>query len=327
MNELERLRVRVAHLERMLIGCRAERSQTVTALEEIIDGAKLRIAELETERDEWRGQVSELLALRDGHGDDYDGSWERLVETRPAGVPKAVDLLISQVGMSCGATGEPRSVRLLRQLRDGQRERITELETERDRYKSCWLRERDLIDHHRQGTFDERERRGAEVERRLHAEAERDAARARISELEVECMCDLLRADMAECKAEMDELQERVDNYRQLVEHLRARLASAGEAVHAVKRQMWVMEREHRAASTEWVDENLEEFAGRKRAEAERDALRARVAELEAALTELLEVAGLRGDNSLPPPEQDFKMWSARMQTAWDEAERVVRGQ
>lgn len=36
------------------------------------------------------------------------------------------------------------------------------------------------------------------------------------------------------------------------------------------------------------------------------------------AVDELLEVAGLRGDNELPHPEDDPKLWTARMQEAWD---------
>lgn len=49
-------------------------------------------------------------------------------------------------------------------------------------------------------------------------------------------------------------------------------------------------------------------------------ALEARCHMLAAALEELLEVADLRGDNRLPHPADDPKLWSARMQTAWDEA-------
>lgn len=36
-------------------------------------------------------------------------------------------------------------------------------------------------------------------------------------------------------------------------------------------------------------------------------------------LAELFEVAELRGDNDLPHPSDDPKLWTARMQTAWDE--------
>lgn len=36
------------------------------------------------------------------------------------------------------------------------------------------------------------------------------------------------------------------------------------------------------------------------------------------AVDELLEVANLRGDNDLPHPCNDHKLWTARMQTAWD---------
>jgi len=50
-----------------------------------------------------------------------------------------------------------------------------------------------------------------------------------------------------------------------------------------------------------------------------------RIKEYEAAIRvletaeELLEVADLRGDSELPHPSNDPKLWSARMQTAWDE--------
>ena len=47
-----------------------------------------------------------------------------------------------------------------------------------------------------------------------------------------------------------------------------------------------------------------------------------RIEELEAvfnAAKELLEVADLRGDSSLPHPANDPKLWTARMQTAWDD--------
>ena len=45
--------------------------------------------------------------------------------------------------------------------------------------------------------------------------------------------------------------------------------------------------------------------------------------DLLSALEELLEVATLRGDNCLGNPADDPKLWTARMQTAWDEAELV----
>ena len=44
----------------------------------------------------------------------------------------------------------------------------------------------------------------------------------------------------------------------------------------------------------------------------------ARVKRLEAVLRELVEVATLRGDNDLPHPMNDPKLWTARMQDAWD---------
>lgn len=42
------------------------------------------------------------------------------------------------------------------------------------------------------------------------------------------------------------------------------------------------------------------------------------VAILRDAVGELLEVANLRGDNELPSPPDDPKLWTARMQSAWD---------
>lgn len=42
------------------------------------------------------------------------------------------------------------------------------------------------------------------------------------------------------------------------------------------------------------------------------------------ALEELVECARLRGDTDLPHPCDDPKLWTARMQDAWHEAERVV---
>lgn len=57
---------------------------------------------------------------------------------------------------------------------------------------------------------------------------------------------------------------------------------------------------------------------------AERDALAARVAALHNHLRELCEVAHLRGDDNLPHPADDPRMWTARMQTAWDEANTLL---
>ncbi len=42
------------------------------------------------------------------------------------------------------------------------------------------------------------------------------------------------------------------------------------------------------------------------------------------ATSELDEVAGLRGDNQLPHPEDDPGLWTARMQTAWDETSEAL---
>lgn len=46
----------------------------------------------------------------------------------------------------------------------------------------------------------------------------------------------------------------------------------------------------------------------------------AHAAALRDALEELVEVARLRGDNELPHPSDDPKLWTARMQDAWDNA-------
>ena len=45
---------------------------------------------------------------------------------------------------------------------------------------------------------------------------------------------------------------------------------------------------------------------------------------LRGVLTELVEVARLRGDNLLPHPSDDPELWTARMQEAWDEAEAML---
>ena len=42
------------------------------------------------------------------------------------------------------------------------------------------------------------------------------------------------------------------------------------------------------------------------------------IVKLKDAVEELLEVAKLRGDNELPAPPDDPKLWTARMQEAWD---------
>ena len=54
------------------------------------------------------------------------------------------------------------------------------------------------------------------------------------------------------------------------------------------------------------------------------DKLQAENAKLREALVELVEVAELRGDDDLPHPCQDPGLWTARMQTAWDEAHELV---
>ena len=53
-------------------------------------------------------------------------------------------------------------------------------------------------------------------------------------------------------------------------------------------------------------------------------ALLDRIEALEDAASELLETADLRGDADLPHPEDDPKLWTARMQTAWEELRRCL---
>jgi hypothetical protein len=45
---------------------------------------------------------------------------------------------------------------------------------------------------------------------------------------------------------------------------------------------------------------------------------------LREALSELLECADLRGDADLPHPSDGPLLWTARMQTAWDEARAAL---
>lgn len=54
------------------------------------------------------------------------------------------------------------------------------------------------------------------------------------------------------------------------------------------------------------------------------DGLQDKPPSLREALGELLEVADLRGDSTLPSPPDDPILWSARMQTAWDEARAAL---
>jgi hypothetical protein len=55
-----------------------------------------------------------------------------------------------------------------------------------------------------------------------------------------------------------------------------------------------------------------------KERDAEVEQLRAVVTRFQETAGELLEVAALRGDSCLPAPADDPKLWTARMQEAWD---------
>lgn len=63
---------------------------------------------------------------------------------------------------------------------------------------------------------------------------------------------------------------------------------------------------------------------GEKPAVAAIMAVYARAEAAENALIELVECARLRGDNELPHPCDDPKLWTARMIDAWGEAERIA---
>jgi hypothetical protein len=57
----------------------------------------------------------------------------------------------------------------------------------------------------------------------------------------------------------------------------------------------------------------------------ENERLKAQVENFKLHVGELLEVATLRGDNDLPHPCNDPKLWTARMQTAWDELNDLMQ--
>ena len=93
-----------------------------------------------------------------------------------------------------------------------------------------------------------------------------------------------------------------------------------------------------RAELTEVLEENheLDVDRARRRSQAKRyqksagrrhrkmEALESDLTALLDAAEELLEVADHRGDNVLPHPADDTLLWTARMQTAWDEIAEVV---
>lgn len=58
----------------------------------------------------------------------------------------------------------------------------------------------------------------------------------------------------------------------------------------------------------------------------EREAAEERLLSLRGAVRELLEVARLRGDSSLPSPVDDEKLWTSRMQAAWDDLAAEMEG-
>ena len=79
----------------------------------------------------------------------------------------------------------------------------------------------------------------------------------------------------------------------------------------AVKRAEWWHSR---------YTEKLNELGGEPLAEdTEALSVLRRAEPVMAAVEELLEVADLRGDTDLPHPADDPKLWTARMQSAWDD--------
>jgi hypothetical protein len=101
----------------------------------------------------------------------------------------------------------------------------------------------------------------------------------------------------SEAERQRDTLQGQVDA---LVQHYRAKLCSDLSICPECRRD------------TEFLD-NLPAEAKARQEQALRE-----------AATELLEVAKLRGDNELPNPADDPKLWSARMQTAWIELDTAL---
>lgn len=76
-------------------------------------------------------------------------------------------------------------------------------------------------------------------------------------------------------------------------------------------------------ASADDLEQSIADIRANARAEGRQQGLTQANA-LREALQELVEVANLRGDNDLPAPPDDPKLWTARMQDAWLEAETVL---
>ncbi len=75
------------------------------------------------------------------------------------------------------------------------------------------------------------------------------------------------------------------------------------------------------AIAAELAAVKAERDAANRRADVAEAAL-AKARELADCVTELLEVADLRGDTQLPEPCDDPLLWTSRMQFAWDETRR-----
>lgn len=99
----------------------------------------------------------------------------------------------------------------------------------------------------------------------------------------------------------LSEMRSQHCDERSELDEARAQLAREAKMSETMTAEVERLKRELVAADS-WYDELKRDY----------DALRE-------AAEELLEVADLRGDTQLPHPEDDPTLWTARMQTAWDE--------
>jgi len=145
---------------------------------------------------------------------------------------------------------------------------------------------------------------------KLRAE-QRDAAEARVAELEA-ALADTSRVDEA---------------LRKLVSPVLARAEKAEARVAELERLVggwYTAARVRGLCPSSYGPGDPFYPEGEILGRGETARLRARVAELEGAAEELLEVADLRGETELPHPSDDPVLWSARMQTAWDELRSLL---
>ena len=122
----------------------------------------------------------------------------------------------------------------------------------------------------------------------------------------MDCLVCQLRAELDTAKHQRGYACAQLSDAEFQVGRLRAELAEARKGNDELR------------GSIQLVCKSFAE-AQKELAEAKKDGERLRGAALE-----LLLVAVLRGDNSLPHPEDDPLLWTARMQTAWDELDAAM---